>query len=63
MVKNYYIVNGLTESGDDWYLLFSNPPSQADILLAIEDDPWLFEEYEAGCIQGWTLVATNLIEV
>lgn len=52
---NVYVVYGMTESGDDWMLVFNERPTEARILLEIDDDAWLSGEYEAGCIQGWNI--------
>ena len=55
-MNKVWIVYGKTESGDDWRMVFWNKPSEDRILLEIEQDDWLREEYEAECIQGWYVV-------
>lgn len=57
-----WIVYGMTESGDDWNMIFKNEPTRDQILLEIESDEWLSEEYEAECIQGWKTVEERVIE-
>lgn len=48
-----YLVYGTTESGDDWNVIFANPPTDEDIQKYIDGNAWLHEEDEAGCITGW----------
>lgn len=55
MQNEVYVVSGRTESGDDWLLVFKDRPTEDMIHLAIEEDDWLREEYEAECIQGWSV--------
>lgn len=55
-----WLVYGTTESGDDWQLGFRNEPTDDQIHLAIENDDWLREEYEAECIQGWHVIELYL---
>lgn len=57
-----YITYGRTESGDDWSLAFMDPPSEENIIGAINNDLWLREEYEAECIMGWNTVRLNVID-
>lgn len=51
-----FVVYGTTESGDDWHLVFKHPPSEEDIVKAFKEDPWLRDEYDAECIQGWDIL-------
>jgi hypothetical protein len=57
-----WMVNGSTESGDDWSMAFAYEPEKSDIIEQIMADPWLKEEYEAECIQGWHVISTTVIE-
>ena len=57
-----WVTFGTTESGDDWTLVFSRRPNDRDIKAAFEANPWLKEEYDAECIQGWTTVKETVID-
>ena len=50
-----WVVNGTTESGDDWMVVFEKRPTDEDIELYIKSSDWLREEWEAECIQGWSV--------
>jgi hypothetical protein len=54
-MKYVWIVSGTTESGDDWQLAFDTEPSEARIIEVLMATPGLQEEYEAECIQGWSV--------
>lgn len=49
-----FVIRGSTESGDDWMFLSKKGLSDEEIVKVIKTNPWLSEEYEAGCIQSWT---------
>ena len=57
-----YVVSGRTESGDDWCLVFKKEPTDEMIKEAISKDPWLSEEWEAECIQGWDISLEKVIK-
>ncbi len=57
-----WIVTGTTESGDDWRLVFKNQPSDDDIVNQLRADPWLLEEFEAECINGWDINEETIID-
>lgn len=57
-----YVVAGTTESGDEWSMVFGHSPTAEEIIEAIDRDPWLSEEREAGCIQGWIVDEHEVIE-
>lgn len=48
-----WVVTGSTESGDDWRMVFAQKPTDERIIAECMADPWLRDEYEAECIQGW----------
>lgn len=58
-----WTVNGITESGDEWGMVFNAKPTYAQIEEYIKADDWLREEYEAECIQGWTINEEEVIEL
>lgn len=57
----YTIVWGRTESGDDWHLLFGGSPTHDEVIDAIKSDPWLRDEYNQECIQGWEFISLTPI--
>lgn len=61
-MNKIWVVYGTTESGDDWRMVFKNRPTEDQILLEIESDDWLREEYEAECIQGWRIEQESVVD-
>lgn len=57
-----WVVRGMTESGDDWCLVFRSEPSPEKIAKTISNDEWLSSEYELGCIQGWSVEELEVLE-
>lgn len=47
---NIFLITSMTESGDEWNLVFKNKPSEQDVMDAIRNDPWLLDEFEADCL-------------
>ncbi|MCC5780555.1 hypothetical protein H7H48_15950 [Nitratireductor sp. B36] len=62
MSKTVWVVYGTTESGDDWMFVLDSKPSDKDIKERIEATDWIREEWDAGCIQGWTVDEHEVVQ-
>lgn len=56
-----WVVNGMTESGDDWMFVFEKRPTDEEIELTIKNNDWLREEWEAECIQCWNVSEEEIL--
>lgn len=57
-----WIVDGLTESGDRWLMVFGYRPSDIVIEKEIRRDVWLNDEFEAGSIGSYSVTSHYVIK-